>query len=115
MEHFIEHFLDKLSMILSTFWGWAVGLAVLVINAVTDHKIAITFVVVVVALDLVWGIAASVKQRLFTTSELMRDTVAKLAVYGTAILTFCFLDKILGDNVTFTTAVIASIIILVEL
>lgn len=115
MDRYLIHFLETLKMILSTVWGWITGLAVLVVNIITDHKIAITLTVIVVVLDLAWGIAASVKQKKFTTSELMRDTVSKLAVYGTAILTFCFLDKMLGESVTLTTVVICSVIMLVEL
>ena len=102
-------------MILSSIYGWITGILLIILNAIVDHKIAITFVVVVVTLDLFWGIAAARKMHRFATSELMRDTLGKLAVYGTAILTFCFIDKMLGDSVTLTTAVICSIITLVEL
>ena len=113
MERFIVHFFEKLLMILSSIYGWITGILLIILNAIVDHKIAITFVVVVVTLDLFWGIAAARKMHRFATSELMRDTLGKLAVYGTAILTFCFIDKMLGD--TLTTAVICSIITLVEL
>lgn len=102
-------------MILSSIWGWIAGFLLIIFNAVVDHKVSITFVVAVVVMDLIWGIFASVKMKKFTTSELMRDTVAKFAVYGTAILTFCFLDKMIGESVTLTTVVICSVIMLVEL
>lgn len=115
MERFIVHFFEKLLMILSSIYGWITGILLIILNAIVDHKIAITFVVVVVTLDLFWGIAAARKMHRFATSELMRDTLGKLAVYGTAILTFCFIDKMLGDSVTLTTAVTCSIITLVEL
>lgn len=115
MGNFINHFLDKLGMILSTIWGWVTGIGILVFNTVVSHKIAITLTVVVVLLDLVWGIARTIKQHQFTTSELMRDSVSKFAVYGTAILTFCILDRLMGESVTLTTVVICSVIVLVEL
>lgn len=115
MERFIVHFFEKLLMILSSIYGWITGILLIILNAIVDQKIAITFVVVMVTLDLFWGIAAALKMHRFATSELMRDTLGKLAVYGTAILTFCFIDKMLGDSVTLTTAVICSIINLVEL
>lgn len=102
-------------MILSSAWGWITGILLVVLNAVVAHSTTITFVVIVVVMDLVWGIAASVKMHRFTTSELMRDTVGKFAVYGTAILSFCFLDRILGERFVLTTAVICSVITLVEL
>lgn len=68
MGNFINHFLDKLGMILSTIWGWVTGIGILVFNTVVSHKIAITLTVVVVLLDLVWGIARTIKQHQFTTS-----------------------------------------------
>lgn len=102
-------------MILSTACGWITGIFLVILNAIVAHSTTITFVVFVVVMDLVWGIAASVKMHRFTTSELMRDTVGKFAVYGTAILAFCFLDRMLGESVVLTTAVICSVIILVEL
>lgn len=115
MVHFLIHFFEKLQLILSTAWGWLAGALLILFNAVVAQKVTITLVVAVVVLDLVWGIAASVKEKRFTTSELMRDTVAKFAVYGTAILTFCFIDRVMGESVTLTTAVIGGVIILVEL
>lgn len=115
MEYYLNHFLEKLQMILSTASGWVAGCLLILLNAVVAHKVTITLVVAVVLLDLAWGIAASIKQKRFTTSELARDTIGKFAVYGTAILTFCFIDRIMGESVTLTTAVIGGVIMLVEL
>lgn len=115
MYHFLAHFIDKLCICLSTGYGWFAGAGLIILNCLVAHKVTITLVIAVVIMDLVWGIASSVKRKQFTTSELMRDTVSKFAVYGTAILTFCFIDRIMGESFTITTAVISALIILVEL
>jgi hypothetical protein len=112
---FLIHFCDKLLSALSSVQGALTAAGLVILNCIVPHKVVITFVVVVVVLDLIWGIAASIKKGQFTTSELGRDTISKFAVYGTAILTFCFLDRILGENFTLSTAVISAIIMLVEL
>ena len=94
----LEHFMNKLSVVLSTAWGWVVG-----------------FTVVAVVMDAAWGIASSVKQGRFTKSELMRDSLSKLAVYGSVILLFILIDKLLGVGNGLSTSVICICIILVEL
>ena len=73
------------------------------------------FTVGAVVMDAVWGIASSLKQKRFTTSELARDSFAKLAVYGSVIMIFIFIDKLIGVSNGLTTSVICICIILVEL
>lgn len=115
IERIIDSFLSKLGYLLNTIWGWIAGLGLAILSAIGDHKLAVGFVVVVVLLDAVWGIAASVSQKKFAVSELTRDTFAKLIVYGTVIIIFCFLDRLFGEGVTLTTAAICGAIMLVEL
>jgi hypothetical protein len=63
-------------------------------------------------MDAGWGIAVSVKQGKFTLSELARQTVVKLAIYGCALTVFVGLDKM--ANITLTASIVGSIIVLVE-
>ena len=68
-----------------------------------------------IVLDAVWGIAASLVQKRFALSELARDTIAKLAVYGTAVFVFILIDKLTGLSGGLTTSIICVGIILVEM
>lgn len=111
----IEHFLNKLSTILSTVWGWVLCIALMVTNFIIGYEKMVGFTVTAILLDAVWGIAASLIQRRFALSELARDTFSKLAVYGTAIFVFILIDKLVGVNSGLTTSVICIGIILVEL
>ena len=79
------------------------------------YEVMVGFTVGAVVMDAVWGIAASLKQGRFTKSELARDSFSKLSVYGSVILIFIFIDKLMGVGNGLTTSVICIGIILVEL
>lgn len=111
----LEHFFNKLSVVLSTIYGWLVCVFLIVANFLAGYKIMVGFTVGAVVMDAVWGIASSLKQKRFTTSELARDSFAKLAVYGSVIMIFIFIDKLIGVSNGLTTSVICICIILVEL
>lgn len=110
---YLEHIWMKLLSILSTAWGWAVGLVLLLIDFIAGHEMAVWLVVFVTLMDAVWGIAVSIKRKKFAISELARMTVGKLAVYGCAMLAFIGLDRLIG--MTLTASVIGAVITLVEL
>ena len=82
----IEHFLNKLMVVLSTMWGWVMCLFLIIANFLAGYETMVGFTVFAVVMDAVWGIASSLKQKRFTKSELARDSFSKLAVYGSVIL-----------------------------
>lgn len=86
----------------------------LVAEFIGGHDTAIILVLFAVILDAVWGTTVSIKRGKFALSELGRDTIGKLAVYGTAMFMFIAVDKLLIGNTTLTTSVVAALIILVE-
>ena len=110
----LENFLTKLIDALSTSWGWLMGAIMFVINLVVGYEAMVSFVVLAVVIDAFWGIASSLKQHKFTLSELGRNSLGKLAVYGTSMLLFIIIDKLLGINNGLPTNVICVSIILVE-
>lgn len=111
----MEHFISKLIEALSTAWGWVLLFIMFIIDFLTGYKAMVSFVTLAVALDAGWGIASSLKQHKFTLSELARESFSKLAVYGTVILLFIFIDKTVGISNGLTTGIICAGIILVEL
>ncbi len=112
MIKMISHTLDKLVQILHHPAGWALGILVAVTNYFAAHSFAVFLVVAVTLIDAAWGIAVSIHQGRFTLSELLRLTIAKLGVYGSALFVFVGLDKFVGS--TITTSVVAGAIVLVE-
>lgn len=111
----LEKMLVKLVDALSTVWGWLLLLVGVIIDFVGGNGTAVLFVVLAVVVDAGWGITVSIKQKRFAKSELMRDSLSKLAVYGTVLFMFISVDKLITANVTLTTSVVSSLIILVEL
>jgi hypothetical protein len=109
-----EKIVIKLYDALSTVWGWAVILSSLIIEFIGGHGTAVLMVLLAVVLDAVWGIVVAIRNGRFALSELGRDTIGKLAVYGTALVMFIAVDKLLLGDTTLTTSIVAALIILVE-
>lgn len=111
----IWHFLFKLQAILSTFSGWVSLLGVFWANFFAGYQSAIEAVVIVVTLDLAWAIASAIKRGTFAYSYLGKESVNKLSVYGSVIVGFVVLDKLVGMALPVTTIVVCLLISLVEL
>ncbi len=113
MLQILEKMITKLGAILQTLQGWVIALGLLLTEYFfADHATVVWLVLTVTLLDAVWGIAVSVSHGQFTLSELMRLTVAKIAVYGCALAVFIGLDKVTGTELG--TDVVGSAIILCE-
>lgn len=101
--------------ILSTFSGWVSLLGVFLANFFAGYQSAIEAVVIVVTLDLAWAIASAIKRGTFAYSYLGKESVNKLSVYGSVIVGFVVLDKLVGMALPVTTIVVCLLISLVEL
>ena len=101
--------------ILSTFSGWVSLLGVFLANFFAGYQSAIDAVVIVVTLDLAWAIASAIKRGTFAYSYLGKESVSKLSVYGSVIVGFVVLDKLVGMALPVTTIVVCLLISLVEL
>jgi len=110
----ILNVIHKLMDILSTVQGWAAYALLFFTNFIAGYEFAITMTVVAIILDGIWGIAAALKQSKFTLSELARNTLTKMSVYGTAIIVFIAIDKLSHINGGLTISLICGVIILVE-
>lgn len=106
------HSLLKLGNILSSVWGWLIGVGLAFLDYFAGHSFVVFLVVAATLIDAVWGIAVSLKKGEFTKSELARLTIAKLAVYGCVMFVFIGLDKFI--NSTITASIIGAAIVLVE-
>jgi len=111
----ITHFFNKIQMILSTESGWLSLMGMMIANYFAGYRLSVSLVVLLVFLDLVWGIASSIKQGSFAKSELARDSISKISVYGCSIISFIAIDKLVGIGSGITTTIICAVIMLVEL
>lgn len=65
--------------------------------------------------DAFWGVVVSLKLGKFARSDLFRQTVVKLAAYGTVMFVFIGIERILHIETVLPTAAIVSIISVCEL
>lgn len=100
---------------LSTGWGWAGGAAAWCVGYFAGSGTAVVTVLLAIALDGVWGVAAALRQGRFALSELARNTVMKMAVYGSAVVCFIGIDRMLRIETGLTLAIVCAVIVLVEL
>jgi len=118
MQRIVHSVWSKFLDILHYPAGWFAGFGLFIADAVSGGKLIIYTVVIASVIDLACGIAVSKKKKQFTLSELMRQTVEKLAVYGTVLLAFLCLDKVLAVettlDITITSGLVGAIITMAE-
>ena len=107
---YIGHVWDKILEILQYPITWFGGLGLFVLDALAGGKIIIYMVVISSAIDLVCGIAVANKKKEFTLSELMRQTVEKLVIYGLALLVFLCVDGAIEQETGFQTDLTSGLI-----
>lgn len=111
----MEGFFLKLSEAVNSVWGWLIIVAMCVLDYFTGYGVMINITVMAVVMDAVWGICSARKQGRFALSELGRNTLSKLAVYGCCVICFIGIDSLLGLSGGITTSVVCVCIVLVEL
>lgn len=115
---YINHVWDKIVEIFQYPITWFGGLGLFVVDAVSGGKIVIYMVVISATIDLMCGIAVAHKKKEFTLSELMRQTVEKLVIYGLALLVFLCVDSAIeaeiGFQIDITSGIVGVLITLTE-
>lgn len=101
---------EKIGEIFQYPIGWITGLGFLIADAVSDGKLIIYIVVIASVIDLICGIAVSIRNKRFTQSELMRNTVEKLVVYGLALLVFLCIDKVIEAETAIETDITSGLV-----
>lgn len=106
--------IPKLQDLLQSVWGVLLVAFGFIANFFGGYVMAISAVVTCVIVDLIWGIRSAHKQHKYTQSELIKNTVTKVTAYGTALLVFIFIEKLIGFE-GLPTGAVASIICATEL
>ena len=90
--------------------AWIGGLGLFIADAWAGGKLVIYMVVIAAVVDLVCGIAVAIKRKEFTRSELMRQTVEKLFIYGFVLLVFLCVDLLIEKETGFTTDITSGLV-----
>lgn len=105
----------KLFAILSCPEGVLTTFLSIVLSLIVGSANIVLLIVLFAFVDLCWGVAVSIKRHKYCTSELLRDTAAKMLVYGTAIILFILLEFFIPGESMLTTKIVAGIICGIEL
>ena len=107
--------LTKLASMFKSAWGIVILAGTWIAEFLCGYELAIWSVVICVILDLFWGVWASIVRGEFAKSELLRETVAKLTAYATALLVFILCEKNIPGDTFFIVSIIATIMCGTEL
>ena len=110
ITHLTSHIWQKIAEILKYPEGWIAGLGLFIADAVSGGRLVIYLVVIATVIDLICGIAVSIKRKNFAKSELMRQTVEKLVVYGLAMLVFLCIDKAIEAETSWEFALTSGVV-----
>lgn len=115
---------ERLNAMTNTASGFIVTCLIAIFNFFAGYKIAIIVVVSAIMFDMIWGVAAARKRGKFMRSELLRDTVNKVAAYATALVMVMLIENLAfgsheitnaeGAHTRFLVDIVATIIAAVE-
>jgi len=90
--------------------AWLAGFGIFIADALAGGKPIVYIVVLAVSIDLICGIAVAIKRKKFAKSELMKQTVEKLLVYGLAMLVFLGIDHAIEVKANFTMDITSGVV-----
>lgn len=118
-SHLLTHIPQKLIDILRYPASWLAGLGLFIADAVSGGVLIVYVVIIATTIDLICGIAVSIKRKNFAKSELARLTVEKVVVYGTALLVLLCIDKVIAAETSWefalTSGAVGVVIALTEM
>ena len=90
--------------------AWIGGIGLFIAEALSGGIFIIDIVVIASVIDLICGVAVSIKKGNYTKSELIKSTVEKLFVYGAVLLVFLCVDLLIERETGFTTDITAGLV-----
>lgn len=100
----------KMKEIISSPITWINGFGLFILDAIAGGRLIIYIVVLASVIDLICGISVAVKRHEFTRSDLMRQTVEKLFVYGVVLLVFLCVDQVIEKETGFQTDITSGVV-----
>ena len=104
---------SKLFATLQSFIGWSVASFFFVIDYFSRGKNMFNVIIIIVTIDLIWGILASLKQKKFILSSAIFNTIKKLGAYISIIISVFLIEGMLNESFV-GTKLIAAIVAATE-
>lgn len=110
MLSFVEHVGEKIGEALQYPLTWISGLLLFIGEALAGGKMICYVVIIASVIDLICGIATARRKGKFTQSELLRQTVEKMVVYGLALVVFLCIDGLIENETNIQLDITAGIV-----
>lgn len=111
----LERIVNKITLIFSSSGGWWAALLMSAISFLGPEKNAFIGLMLAVALDMVWGVAVSIKEGKFILSYLLRETILKILIYISVLFVALFIERSLDESLGIATRIICALAALCEL
>lgn len=110
----VTDLLGKVRFVLSNLTGWAFMLMTYIFATFGDKAKLIHWVLIVLVLDLIFGIWSSMKMGKFKISTALWSTAVKLVIYVTLFFMPMILEKIVHQDTVFCTIAVTSLLCTAE-
>ena len=114
MEHF-THIIMKIPAVFGNVFGWMLAVFTSFVAWLGNEGVSLLIVLVAIAWDLIWGVAAAVKEKKFILSHLLRETFYKVLVYIGSLLIVLVCERSLNESWGVLTRVVAVVAACIEL
>lgn len=115
MTGYVMNTIARIPTVFNNVFGWMLAVVTGFVAWLGDEGTSLLIVLVAIAWDLIWGVAAAVKNKKFILSHLLRETFYKVLVYIGSLLIILVCERSLNDSWGVLTRVVAVIAACIEL
>ena len=83
---------------LNTLWGFVIGFFILLGSLMVENQLAFYAAFTAIMFDLFWGVAASIKQKRFVLTKLLKKTFVKLFLYASVFIMVMLIEHGLKED-----------------
>jgi len=94
---------NHLHALFTTLWGWILIGFTSLWAMLKPEIYPFVIVFLSVLLDLIWGIAAAIKQKRFIYSEGIRETCKKLIIYASMLILLLLIERMIHEQTLIAT------------
>jgi hypothetical protein len=115
MNGYLMNTISRIPLVFNNVFGWLLAVVTGFVAWLGDEGTSLLIVLVAIGWDLIWGVAAAVKNKKFILSHLLRETFYKVLVYIGSLLIILVCERSLNDSWGVLTRVVAVIAACIEL
>ncbi len=98
MNGYLMNTISRIPLVFNNVFGWLLAVVTGFVAWLGDEGTSLLIVLVAIGWDLIWGVAAAVKNKKFILSHLLRETFYKVLVYIGSLLIILVCERSLNDS-----------------